>query len=219
MFSYWRRPKRLCWVNWAALVSGLLNHMTFDKFDARGLGLSPEQRHSVQEAYRNAREFAVAPEGWLVLLGPNGCGKTHLAAAIANQRLAQGQPAFFMVVPDLLDHFRAAYSPESKMAYDELFETVRSTPLLILDDLGSQSSTPWAQEKLYQILNHRYNARLATIITSSLRLEEIEARLSSRMGDPRLSIIIGITAPDYRIDQEQRPASRNSSPRRSRNTR
>ena len=197
----------------------LLSNMTFEKFDARGLGLSPEQRHSLQEAHRNAREFAAAPVGWLVLLGPNGCGKTHLAAAIANQRLAQGQPAFFVVVPDLLDHFRSAYSPESKIAYDELFETVRSTPLLILDDLGSQSSTPWAQEKLYQILNHRYNARLATVITSNLSLEDIEPRLACRMADPSLSIICGITAPHHSVDLKQRPASRNSSPRRNRNSR
>jgi DNA replication protein DnaC len=197
----------------------LLNHMTFEKFDASGLGLTPEQRHSVQEAYRNAREFAAAPEGWLVLLGPNGCGKTHLAAAIANQRLAQGQPAFFVVVPDLLDHFRAAYSPESKVGYDELFETVRSTPLLILDDLGSHSSTPWAQEKLYQILNHRYNARLATVITSNLSLEDIEPRLASRMADPSLSIPCGITAPHYGVGLKQRPASRNPSPRRHRASR
>ena len=48
----------------------LLSHMTFEKFDARGLGLSPEQRHSLQEAHRNAREFAAAPDGLAGAVGP-----------------------------------------------------------------------------------------------------------------------------------------------------
>jgi DNA replication protein DnaC len=205
--------------------------MTFENFDARRSGLTPEQftpkqRQNLQEAYRIARMFAQSPEGsWLVLLGRNGCGKTHLAAAIANYRLAQGQPAFFVGVPDLLDHFRSAYSPESKLTYDELFETVRSTPLLILDDLGAQTSSPWAQEKLYQLINHRYNARLATVITSNLPPKDIEARLISRMGDVRFSTVFFIDAPDYRIadlkidDLKPRPVSENPALRRHRASR
>jgi len=215
----------------SSLGQELLSQMTFENFDARRSGLTPEQftpkqRQNLQEAYRIARMFAQSPEGsWLVLLGRNGCGKTHLAAAIANYRLAQGQPAFFVGVPDLLDHFRSAYSPESKLTYDELFETVRSTPLLILDDLGAQTSSPWAQEKLYQLINHRYNARLATVITSNLPPKDIEARLISRMGDVRFSTVFFIDAPDYRIadlkidDLKPRPVSENPALRRHRASR
>ncbi len=57
-----------------------------------------------------------------------------------------------MVVPDLLDHLRATFSPSSTVSLDRRFEEVRTTPLLILDDLGTQSATPWAREKLYQIV-------------------------------------------------------------------
>jgi DNA replication protein DnaC len=102
------------------------------------------------------------------------------------------------VVPDLLDHLRSSFSPESKVTYDELFEKVKTSPLLILDDLGTESSTPWAQEKLYQILNYRYNSRLATVITVAGFLEGIEGRLASRLQDPKLSNVIPISAPDYR---------------------
>ncbi|MEE9284893.1 MAG: ATP-binding protein, partial [Dehalococcoidia bacterium] len=106
-----------------------------------------------------AQHFAEEPSGWLVFSGPSGCGKTHLAAAIADRCIQDGRPVLFMVVPDLLDHLRAAYRPESEVGYDELFELLRNSPVLILDDLGVQSSTPWAEEKLFQLINHRYNAQ------------------------------------------------------------
>jgi len=72
--------------------------------------------------------------------------------------------------------------------------------LLILDDFGEQSATPWAQEKLYQVINYRYNARLPIVITTTYSLDEIESPVSSRLADPRLSLVLNIMAPDYRTD-------------------
>jgi DNA replication protein DnaC len=176
----------------------LLRNMTFDNFDEKRLELPLEQRQNLRTTFNGAVEFARSPEGWLILLGVNGCGKTHLAAAIANYQLAQGKPVFFVVVPDLLDHLRSTFSPDSKISYDEFFEQIKETPLLILDDFGEQSATSWAQEKLYQLINYRYNARLPMVVTSCLSLEEIEPRISSRMVDPRIGLVFNITATDYR---------------------
>ena len=179
----------------------LLKSMSFDNFDWGRVNLLPEQRQNLEEVYRLARDFAKSPDGWVVLQGVNGCGKTHLAAAIANERLQAGKPALFVVVPDFLDHLRATFSPESQVSYDQLFESVKNTPLLILDDFGEQSTTPWAQEKLYQVINYRYNARLATVITTCYSLDEIENRISSRLVDPKISLVFPIIAPDYRSDR------------------
>jgi DNA replication protein DnaC len=176
----------------------LLRNMTFDNFDHKRLELPPEQRQNLRQAFNLAVEFARLPEGWLIFQGINGCGKTHLAAAIANYRLAQGKPVLFVVVPDLLDHLRSTFSPDSKISYDEFSDKLKETPLLILDDFGEQSITPWAQEKLYQLINYRYNARLPIVVTTCLSLDEIETRISSRMVDPRISLVFNITAPDYR---------------------
>jgi len=171
--------------------------MTFDKFDWRRVNLPREERENLKEAYRLALDFAKSPDGWVVLQGVSGCGKTHLAVAIANYRLEAGELVLFQVVPDLLDHLRSTFEPESEVSYDQLFESVKNTPLLILDDFGVQSTTPWAREKLYQVINHRYNARLAMVITTRCSLDEIDAPISSRFVDSKISTLFHILAPDY----------------------
>ena len=191
----------------------LQKKMTFDSFDWKRVNLPLEQRQNLEMAFHLAVDFAKSPDGWLVFQGINGCGKTHLAAAIVNYLYQHGKPALFVVVPDFLDHLRSTFSPDSKTSYDGLFEGVKSTPMLILDDFGEQTTTPWAEEKLYQVINHRYNARLATVITTSCSLEEIENRVSSRLADPKISLLFNITAPDYRGDA----TSHRRAPHRSRN--
>lgn len=182
------------------LPPGLLQSMSFNNFDHKRLELPLEQRQNLRQALNIAKEFARNPDGWLILQGINGCGKTHLAASIVNYRLAQGSSSFFVFVPDLLDYLRSSFNNNSKIPYDEFFNIVKESPLLVLDDFGQQSSTPWAQEKLYQLINHRYNLRLPMVITTCLSLEEIETRISSRMVDPKLSLVFNIIAPDYRGD-------------------
>jgi DNA replication protein DnaC len=98
----------------------------------------------------------------------------------------------------LLDALRASFGGDGSTTYDKVFYEVRATPFLILDDFGAQSSTPWAREKLYQILNYRYNAQLPTVITTNQALEEIDAPLQSRMSDKEYCGVIAVQAPDYR---------------------
>jgi len=67
---------------------------------------------------------------------------------------------------------------------------VRNAPLLILDDLGAHSGTPWADEKLFQLINYRYNASLPTVITTSVTFAEMERRLATRLTDPQVSSVL-----------------------------
>jgi DNA replication protein DnaC len=164
----------------------------------------------VQRAYARALEFARHPRGWLVLIGGYGCGKTHLAAAIANEVLEVNYEVLFTVVPDLLDHLRSTFGPTSEIAYDERFEQIRSAKLLILDDLGTENATPWAREKLYQIINHRYNYALPTVITTNREPKDIDPRVLSRLEDTELCPErIMIDAGDYRrLNSTQRQGAR-----------
>ena len=185
----------------------MLQRMTFKNFDTLGgPGASPQDQESLDRVMHTAQSFAAEPEGWLLLSGPRGCGKTHLAVAIAGVRLDKGSQVFFAFVPTLLDHLRATFSPDSPVGYDELFEQINSVPLLVLDDLGAESSTVWAAEKLYQIVVHRHEARLPTVITTASTLDELEdtkSRIASRLVDGMVVDWQPITAPNYR-DQRRR---------------
>jgi DNA replication protein DnaC len=132
--------------------------------------VTQEDVKSLRKAHNAAVEFAEEPEGWLVLLGGSFCGKTHLAAAIGNYRIDLGGQATLVEVADLLDYMRQTFRPTSDVSFDRRFNEIKTTPLLILDDLKeSGTSSVWAEDKLYQVLNHRYYAHLPTVITSTLK--------------------------------------------------
>lgn len=162
---------------------------------------------NLQEAYQVSATFAKDPNGWLLFIGPNGCGKTHLAAAIANSCLDAGAVVLFSTVPDLLDHLRAAFAPESEEVYDQLFARMREAEVLILDDLGTQQSSPWANEKLFQLLNYRYNSGFPTVITANPKgFQATDERIRSRLGDASLVTSLNLDhARDYRPRNPRRP--------------
>jgi DNA replication protein DnaC len=183
------------------LLSTLHQHtgQTFGNFTLReSEKLAPEDIQGLSKAFRAAQMYAEHPRGWLVLMGKTFTGKTHLAAAIGNYRQKMGDSPMFVVVPDLLDHLRATFSPTSNISYDELFNQVRTVSLLILDDLGTQSASPWAKEKLYQIFNYRYNAELPTVITTAMTMEEMDQRIQSRMLDTRLCTVYALMVSPFR---------------------
>ncbi len=183
---------------------------TFENFDLRrNEGLPPDVVRGLERVFREARAFAEKPNGWLVIFGPYGSGKTHLAAAIGNHQAQLGYPPLFVMVPDLLDHLRATFAPDGPARYDKRFDEIRSAPLLILDDFGAQAMTPWVKEKLYQLFNHRYNAELPTVITTASSMEQIDERIRSRLEDPRLVNMQVLQVPSYHI-----PAVDTQKPRR-----
>ena len=182
--------------------------MTFENFDVYGRADTDVQdRESLARAWRSARNLAANPEGWLLLTGNRGCGKTHLAIAIAGECLQQGKSVFRAFVPDLMDHLRGTFSPDSAISYDELFEQVKTADLLILDDFGTQVSTPWAEEKLYQIIAYRYDLQLPTVITSVDTVDELARdwpNIGSRLVDGAMVDWQHISAPNYRDQRRNR---------------
>lgn len=194
-----------------------LAEMTFANFDLRVPGLQPDERMSLDSAFRAAQLFAEQPEGWLLLQGTNGCGKTHLATAVANKVLFAGGEVFFAVVPDLLDHLRRSYAPGRDLPYDDLFDRAREASLLVLDDFGAQAASPWAQEKLFQVVNYRTVAGLPTVVTTDQTPADLQAahpRIWARIADPRTATPVVILAPHYRLGRPQGQRYSQRGPRR-----
>src|SRR5690606_41688464 len=77
---------------------GHFQRLTFEGLVQTGRSNDPRLQHGSAEAVRAVRRYADAPEGWLVLVGPHGSGKTHLAAAVANDAVEHGRPALFVSV-------------------------------------------------------------------------------------------------------------------------
>lgn len=183
-----------------------LSHLTFSNFNASG---NPKAKHTVtqieKESLADAKlaceDFAGELSGWILLEGTYGSGKTHLAAAIANDAVNKGIPTLFITPSDLLDRIRSGYS-SSEMNFEERFDEIRNVKLLAIDDFGTQNSTSWGQEKLFQLLNFRYINKLPTLITTNLILDEIESRIRSRLMDEELVKHIRILTLDYRHPAE-----------------
>ena len=140
--------------------------------NAGGLGLGMLQADSLENAYNQSQDLRPKPRG--------------LASADGTLRLRENPPGrghcqpprskpmslpLFLTVPDLLDWLRFAYGG-SEMSFEDRFEEIREIPLLILDDFGTQNATAWAQEKIFQIINHRYVNQLPTVITSNILIDD-----------------------------------------------
>ena len=186
-----------------SIPHGMRSRMTFDSFtnprDRRGL--DTDQVASLLFAHSNMQMWTSDPTQWKLLTGPAGVGKTHLAVAAASEREKSGDTVFFSTVPDLLDHLRSAYAPDNPMIPEDLLEAIKTSDLLVLDDFGAERSTDFAEDKLFQVINYRYEERLPTIITTSLDFGKIEAsrpRIASRLADRQVVSRIPMSGNDYR---------------------
>ncbi|MEO8970704.1 MAG: ATP-binding protein [Ktedonobacteraceae bacterium] len=200
----WREKRRQQLLELSDLSA--FQHRNFDNFRTQ----FPGAHSSVKRASEESRIFSQNPNGWLVLIGPNGCGKTHLAAAIANRCLKEGSVVLFTVVPELLAHLRSTFGPNATEAYDQRFAKMREAELLVLDDLGAHQSSAWTSEKLFQLLNYRYNSGFPTVITANKQgLMGLDERILSRMSDTALVITVEMNgAVDYRRQNPRRESRR-----------
>lgn len=157
---------------------------------------------SLSRAYHAAKDMARGNLSWgnfLVLAGPTGVGKTHLALAVAWEWFEDGESVLFTRVDDLLDWLRQGYDDKS---YHQRLERLRRCRLLVLDDLGAEHAKEWAGEKVDRIVDWRYVDRTPLVVTTNARSEDLAPRVASRLGDHSCSIVVPMDAEDYRRSGE-----------------
>jgi DNA replication protein DnaC len=184
---------------------------------------SLEQARVVVRAF--ARDFPAGMEHGLLLMGPCGIGKTHLAVAALQEVMRRGHSCLFYDYRELLKEIQDSYNPETDATEMKVLEPVLNTELLLLDDLGAGKSSPWAQETLGHILNKRYNHKGINLATTNYLDADSTLRPAPRSASPRPSAVedtlgdriglrirsrlyemcrtIEIVAPDYRKEIRQ----------------
>jgi len=115
----------------------------------------------------------------LLVTGNYGAGKTHLAAAIAHELIKQGYQPIFGTLITLLGKIKASYGDScSKETEEKIINRYINCDLLIIDDLGKEKPTEWVLEKLYYVVNCRYENNKPIIITSNYNDTKLMDRLT-----------------------------------------
>jgi len=174
-----RRDSRIDTLQARSGLSKRLKGHTFDNFDPLMNESTRKASSKIGDYQMNWKENREAGRG-LYLCGGVGTGKTHLAVALLNELIRKSRvPSLFVTVPELLDNLRGTYDNPGRNL-DEWMDAVKNAEFLVLDDLGSEKPTPWVQERIFVIVNHRYRESLPTVFTSNIGPMDLAAQLGER---------------------------------------
>jgi DNA replication protein DnaC len=145
-------------------------HCDFESYST-DVGHTPQHAKSLKEAKLQTTGFVQnypgASEKGLLLMGPSGVGKTHLAVAALKELLRRGHQGIFCDYRELLKEIQASYNPQSESTEMKILEPIRNTEILVLDDLGASKPSAWVLDIIGLVLNARYNERSVTILSTN----------------------------------------------------
>lgn len=172
----------------------------------------PLRRDLVRAAEAFAMSFSLEEQGrlgveceqpelhpGLLMRGPVGSGKSHLAVGILREVVAKGYSGLYYNSPDLLRDIRATYDGNADgPSEDSLLDEVTNVDLLVLDDLGAEKVSGFVLDRFYLVVNKRYEGCKPLIVTTNLD----EETLQNRLGDRIVSRLYEMCSADLRFPQE-----------------
>jgi DNA replication protein DnaC len=141
---------------------------------------------------RFAQEFPLGNEHGLLLMGPCGAGKTHLAVAALKEIVLREHDGLFYDYRELLKEIQDSFNPQNQSTEMSVLEPVLKAEILVLDDVGSSKPSLWALETVGHILNTRYNEKSVTLLTTNFLDADAAANATSGAANPRVA---GLRAP------------------------
>jgi DNA replication protein DnaC len=172
---------------WYGSLFGYVRYgkMTFDNFIIDS-SLNQEERDNLERTKAACQSFVHAREGWLLLSGGFGSGKTHLAAAVANAAYAHERDVVMVSMPVLVDKLRNSLAEGSNYTFEELYSLLEGIDLLVIEDFTFDNVTTWAREKVFMLLDSRYVSNKPTFVTTALHPNQIDKRMLVRFTDDRI---------------------------------
>src|SRR5215471_2750924 len=216
-----RIPRRYEHCDFESYVTDLADGKTWNAQHAHSL----KQARLLTQAF--VRDYPGATEKGVLLMGPSGVGKTHLAVAALKELMKRGHAGMFCDYRELLKEIQASYNPSSESTEMAILEPIRTVELLVLDDLGASKPSDWVRDIVGIVLNARYNEKRTTMITTNyldnpqsegestrlpsgklinaVRDDSLEQRIGTRMRSRLFEMCrtVMVDAPDFRREARQ----------------